>query len=382
MASKKQTEQSAEAKKRKPAIKQSDVPSMSLEQALRVPQAIADNYALKPTTPLNVAAAMDMQPSSGPFRMICGAAVAYGLTEGGYNAQTIEVAPLGRRIVRTTVDGDDLLAKREAILKPRVIGEFLRKYDNSPIAKESIAINVLEELAVPRERAPEVFELIKESASSLGLIKTIKDRSYVDLAGVSPPTAEEHEAEEQELSDPTLLSDESEDDEAVATTLAPTIDARSDARRKRVFITHGKNRSFLDPIKKLLAFGEMEPVVSVDQQTVSKPVPDKVLADMRGCGAAIIHVDADRVLMDSEAKEHILLNENVLIEIGAAMALYGRRFILLVKDGVRLPSNLQGLYEVRYEGDQLDGNATIKLLEAINDIKNNPLPTEVPSATA
>jgi predicted nucleotide-binding protein len=56
------------------------------------------------------------------------------------------------------------------------------------------------------------------------------------------------------------------------------------------------------------------------------------------------------------------------------MALYGRRFILLVHDGVDLPSNLQGLYEVRYKGDALDGEATIKLLEAINNIKNNPLP--------
>ena len=65
----------------------------------------------------------------------------------------------------------------------------------------------------------------------------------------------------------------------------------------------------------------------------------------------------------------------MLIEIGAAMALYGRRFILLVKEGIKLPSNLQGLYEVRYRGDALDGDATIKLLEAINDIKNHPLPS-------
>ena len=56
------------------------------------------------------------------------------------------------------------------------------------------------------------------------------------------------------------------------------------------------------------------------------------------------------------------------------MALFGRRFILLVREGVELPSNLQGLYEVRYTGDALDGDAIVKLLEAINDIKNNPLP--------
>jgi predicted nucleotide-binding protein len=59
----------------------------------------------------------------------------------------------------------------------------------------------------------------------------------------------------------------------------------------------------------------------------------------------------------------------VLIEIGAAMALYGRRFILLVEKGATLPSNLQGLYEVRYEGEKLDYDATMRLLKAFNDFR-------------
>ena len=113
----------------------------------------------------------------------------------------------------------------------------------------------------------------------------------------------------------------------------------------------------------------MDAVISVDKQSVSQPVPDKVMNEMRSCGAAIIHVDAEQKVIDLDAKEHIVLNPNVLIEIGAAMALYGRRFILLVRDGVKLPSNLQGLYEVRYTGEALDGTATIKLLEAINELK-------------
>ena len=102
---------------------------------------------------------------------------------------------------------------------------------------------------------------------------------------------------------------------------------------------------------------------------------------MRSCGAAIIHVDAEQKLIDQEAKAHIIINPNVLIEIGAAMALYGRRYILLVRESVELPSNLQGLYEVRYKGDSLDGDATIKLLEAINDIKNHPIPDRYKSNT-
>ena len=71
-----------------------------------------------------------------------------------------------------------------------------------------------------------------------------------------------------------------------------------------------------------------------------------------------------------------MLNPNVLIEIGPAMALYGKRYILLVRDGVKLPSNLQGLFEVRYSGETLDATATIKLLEAIRDLKNYALPTD------
>ena len=142
----------------------------------------------------------------------------------------------------------------------------------------------------------------------------------------------------------------------------------------RVFITHGKNRDLIEPIKRLLAFGELVPVVAAENQSVSQPVPDKVMGDMRSCSAAIIHVDAEQRLLDKDANEQIVLNPNVLIEIGAAMALFGRRFILLVREGVRLPSNLQGLYEVRYSDAGFDSDATIRLLQAITDIKNHPLP--------
>ena len=107
--------------------------------------------------------------------------------------------------------------------------------------------------------------------------------------------------------------------------------------------------------------------MSVEHETVLKPVPEKVLEDMRSCQAAVIHVAPEGVLADQNGTLVPQINGNVLIEIGAAMALYGRRFILLVEDGVKLPSNLQGLYEGRYTGDSLDGFATMKLLKAFND---------------
>jgi hypothetical protein len=140
-------------------------------------------------------------------------------------------------------------------------------------------------------------------------------------------------------------------------------------RGNRVFITHGKNKKIVDQVKELVAFGKFEPVVAQERETAAKPVPDKVMDDMRGCQAAVIHVGLEGILHDKDGNEHPQVNGNVLIEIGAAMALYGRNFILLVEDGVKLPSNLQGLYECRYAGDELNMPATMKLLKAFNEFK-------------
>ena len=146
----------------------------------------------------------------------------------------------------------------------------------------------------------------------------------------------------------------------------PELDDPSE-NNNRVFITHGKNRKILDQVKELVEFGKYEPVIAMEHETAAKPVPLKVMDDMRGCKAAVIHVSAERFLCDEEGNEVPQINDNVLIEIGAAMALYGNKFVLLVEEGLKLPSNLQGLYECRYKGDELSMSAVMKLLKAFNE---------------
>lgn len=363
--------------KKRSYLKQADVPSASLDDALRIPSAILEHYAGSPTTPFNIAKALDLDPKGSQIRVITGAAIAFGLTEGGAQSSEISITDLARKILRPLEEGQDIAAKKEALLKPRIFGEFLIKYDTHTFPRDDIAANVLVEMGVPQDKAEEVRERILSSAEGMGFIEELKGKKYVHLhsgaipKGIKPQVQpiEEDQVEEAEVE-----SDASPHNRTEGASNAKASPTTQDARSRRVFITHGKNKNFIEPIKKLLGFGELTPVVSVDKQSVSKPVPDKVMDDMRGCGAAIIHVDAERTVIDKEAIEISLVNENVLIEIGAAMALYGRRFILLVREGVKLPSNLQGLYEVRYAADTLDGDATIRLLEAINDIKNNPSP--------
>jgi hypothetical protein len=171
-------------------LSQEDVPGYSLDQALRVPKAIADSYAYKPTRPLNVAGAMKVSPSTGGFRMMTGAAIAYGLTTGGAFAPEIAITPLGMRIVRPTKPGDDLAAKREALLKPKIVGDVLRQYDGAALPPDDIAKNVLLEKGVPAERVDRVLALILEGAESVGFLKDISGKKYVDLAGAISPPAE------------------------------------------------------------------------------------------------------------------------------------------------------------------------------------------------
>ncbi|MFZ3264145.1 MAG: TIR domain-containing protein [Terriglobales bacterium] len=358
-------------------ISQGEIPSLSLEKALRVATAIGENYGYKSSSPLQVAKALDISPTTGGFKTLTGASIAYGLTNGGYNADSISITPLGMRIVRPTVDGDDLAAKREALLKPRVIREFLQKYDAAPFPKDAIAQNVLMEMGVPQERAADALKLIVEGANAVGFLQTIKDRKYVELAGTAEPVVDEEQEEITEDDEP--ASHATPQPVLVSKSVTPAVVATvstviPDARAKRVFITHGKNKDLIEPIKKLLSLADLEPVVSVQTQTVSQPVPSKVMSEMRSCGAAIIHVDDERHITDKEGVEHIVLNDNVLIEIGAAMAIYGERFILIVKEGLKLPSNLSGLLELRYKGDKPQIEDTIKLIDAINDMKKRPLP--------
>ena len=323
-----------------------------------------------------MAVALDVQPTSSNFKMLAGAAIAYGLTSGGYNADTISITPLAMRIVRPTTEGDDTAAKREAFLKPRVMREFLQKYDRAPIPRDDIARNVLMELGVPTDRAGEVLSLIVDGAKELGFLQQIKDRTYVDLSSAKAPV----ESKVTEIASTTTSEDGSlgiVEEGAQPITPTPSFATRlpeETARLRRVFISHGKNRALIEPIKKLLSFGEFVPIAEIENPTVSQPVPTKVMTGMRSCGAAIIHVEDERRISDDKGEAHVILNENVLIEIGAAMALYGDRFILVVKEGVTLPSNLQGLLQLRYKGDTLDVNETVALMEAMKDMKGRSLP--------
>jgi predicted nucleotide-binding protein len=354
----------------------SDFPKHTLDEALRVAKAIADKNAGQPLPPTETAIALGISPGSSEFRTLLSSSIKYGLTSGSFNSEKVSLEHGGRNIVEPRSPEDEHKALEEAALAPPTFRAIYDYFRGKKLPDDVFFQNTLvREFGVPREHSKKCATVFVKNVERVGLVRAANTGKWLSTE------AHVHRGAKQLPTNGTAVDPENVDaaiepDEEIRTAGAPEHVAAGakDARLKRVFITHGKNMAFIAPIKDLLSFGQLEPIVSMERESVAQPVPDKVMKDMRTCGAAIIHIEDELKLVDQHAKEHVMLNSNVLIEIGAAMALYGRRYIFLVKEGVELPSNLLGLYEVRYAGEKLDGEVTIRLLKAINEMKKESLP--------
>jgi hypothetical protein len=139
------------------------------------------------------------------------------------------------------------------------------------------------------------------------------------------------------------------------------------APRLKVFISHGKNKDIVDQVEVMLGLAEIDAEIAEAEETTAIPVPDKVMNAMRRCDAGIIAVTVEEGRKDE--KGEYVLNENVLIEIGAAFVLYERKVVLVWDKRLKVPSNLQGLYRCEFEGDELTWSAGMKLMKAIQGFK-------------
>lgn len=355
-------------------LSQSNVPKYRLEKAMEVARAIWDNYAGHPTTPIQVAMAMDISPTSSNWQDLPGASVAYGLTSGSYNAQQIQLTELGKKIVAPKTEDEDKEAIIEAVLKPRILNDFFTKYNRAKFPKDNIAINVLIDMGVPPTKAEQVLTIIKDNGKFAGILQEIKGNLYVVLDSLNAQnningnnSHEDESSTTEPLVSTNLIVDNTLKDSGRQKPENPI--SENLPERAKVFISHGKNKKIVEQIKEILKFGQFEVLVSVEKEATAISVPDKVFSDMRACSAAVIHIEGEQKFLDEGGNEHFKINENVLIEIGAAMALYGRRFVLLCEKSVQLPSNLQGIYRCEYEGSELNYESTIKLLKTFNEFR-------------
>lgn len=361
----------------KSRLPQSTLPLYTLENVLIIAQSLKEHFAGQPTAPLLVAEACKISPTSSNWRYLSSCSMAYGLTNGGWNAQNIELTDLGERIVAPLEEGDDWLAKRQAVLIPTILKDFYTMYDRNKMPRKDIGLNVLQKKGVPVDRLEATWTILRKNADYVGILKVISGNEYIFLENEDKPAIKAQPPITPQQNSDIMLSDEIPDQLAERlkievpnkTQIESTVETKR-REKPNVFISHGKkSQIIIDQLKELLSYGQMVPIVSVERETTAVPVPEKVMSDMRNCDAGIINiVEEEFVLENGTVLKR--LNENVLIEIGAAMALYEKRIILLCKKDTNLPSNLQGLYRCEYDGNQLDYAATIKLLKTIQLLRD------------
>ncbi|WP_306575176.1 TIR domain-containing protein [Anaerotruncus massiliensis (ex Togo et al. 2019)] len=360
-------------KKKQTRLSQAVCPSVPIEDVLIIPQAIKDNFAGQATPPLLLAEACKISPTSSNWRTLTGAAVAYGITSGAYNAQSISLTHLGERIVAPLIEGDNDIALKEAIMLPTLLADFYQQFDKNKLPRPDIARNILLTKGVPGDKVESTWELLRNNAIKAKILRVISGNEYIFLDRVTSSPNIVDDAESSSL-ESTHAEQSLPNDVLEKMNIAPPIGTTPAVPLKKekpnIFISHGKNNAIIiGQLKELLAYGQMEAIVSVERETTAIPVPDKVFDDMRNCDAGIIHIDTEEVPVGNGEQKFNRLNENVLIEIGAAIALYGKRVILLCKKGTVLPSNLQGLYRCEYEGTQLDYASTMKLLKTMQELR-------------
>ena len=83
MAKAKKVTKKAQSSEKQTYFKQSDFPRTSLQQAQKIASAIIDNFGGDSGSPPDIALAMSISPTSSSWQTLTGAAIAYGLTDGG-----------------------------------------------------------------------------------------------------------------------------------------------------------------------------------------------------------------------------------------------------------------------------------------------------------
>lgn len=253
-------------------VNQSLVPICSLEEALKVPTAILENFGGKPTAPFQVAMAIESTQTSSYWRKLSGSAVAYGLTDGGYNSTKIGLTELALRILAPTDENVDKIGLVEASLKPSVLKQFFEKYNNAKFPKESIAVNVLKlEFNVPAEDAARVLEIIKANGKYTGIIHETKTGPYV----FADDPADDPKSENGTEKEPNNNHEEDEAEELPLelaqrmnfkrTEEQPVITPAAKKEKPKVFISHGKNKKIVEQLKEILTFGQFDVIVSVEK---------------------------------------------------------------------------------------------------------------------
>ena len=341
-------------------IKQSSMPYYALRDSLAIARALCYELGGAPSAPADICPKVKLSPTSSRWRDRLGASNADGLTTGLWNAKTIALTPLGRRLVAPRDEAEAAAAAREAAMLPEFISNLYTQHDGKLLPESTAVERLMIRWGLPRERAARAFDIVKANGELGGLLREENGAFRVVLTQTQTAAEPAASAVKPEMPAAPAVPEPSE---AAGREPSFTLPPVGSSSASRVFLSCGKNAALLDSLRTLLEFGSFEPVLPPETDCDS----ETLFMSMRECGAAVLCVD-DAAITAATARACTLL------QLGAAVALCGSRTILLCPKCTPLPAALRGLHRCEYTGGRLDYDATMTLLKIFNGFKTAAQP--------
>jgi hypothetical protein len=312
---------------------------------------------------LDIASKLGHSPTSSSFRELIRSSQRYGLTNESFTqdlTKTISLTPLGKSIAAPTPEEDINALKRSALESPDIFQKVFTALNGKIIPPVDVFQNMLiRNYNLDKVDASACYAVLAQNIDELGILEDIQGRVYLRLEKLGVLTKPPTELESKEG----VVAGKKEE---IAEKPVPSI---TEEKIPWVFISHSKNKKILDQIKQMLSFGNFKYEIAEERETLAIPLSDKVFGLMQKCNCAIINISADE---EKKLGENYGINENVLIEIGGAFLHYRKRVILVIDKKLKdiLPSILQGLTAIFYEGDELSWNDGMRLQKALTEFRS------------
>jgi hypothetical protein len=128
----------------------------------------------------------------------------------------------------------------------------------------------------------------------------------------------------------------------------------------RVFVSYSKNEALVSRLREAFDLADVEGQFIERRPGSLTPLSDRTLDAMRRCQAGIFVLSEDFAQSNAE-----MIEEHVMVEIGAAFVHFDKRVMLLAEKKISLPPNLHDLDCYEFDGDLPGWEVLIQLTKAV-----------------
>lgn len=169
-------------------------PAATFTEALELASAIQQHSGGQPIRRLTLFDQIGKSPDSGPSRQLITNSNKYGLTEGGYQAETLTLTDQGKLVTSEDTPPKDRARARikSAILDITPFKAVYEKYVGNKLPSKAVLIDAMKEAGVSADLAEEAVDIFVVNAQDVGILQTLSGAERlltVDHAVEAVPTS-------------------------------------------------------------------------------------------------------------------------------------------------------------------------------------------------